>query len=200
LAPRLEFSVDPAEDGPFNMATDLAMLEGVRGGTLAARLYEWSGPWVTVGRFQDSAAFSERLWVRRPTGGRAVFHGEDWTVAMVAELALIGAGPKQLRLAYRSLTTPIAEALRQCGANVTLAERTHHVTPTKSPSGDCFATTAPVDLVGASGEKACGVALRMTDTAILLQASIPKVGWNAERFPSAFREALENFVERLQSK
>ncbi|MGH9015016.1 MAG: lipoate--protein ligase family protein, partial [Acidimicrobiia bacterium] len=72
------------------MAADLALLDGVvAGAPPALRLYRWSPPALSLGRFQpdgdlDAAACSR--WgvqvVRRPTGGRALLHGGDLTYAV----------------------------------------------------------------------------------------------------------------------
>ena len=41
-------------------------------------------------------------------------------------------------------------------------------------SADCFATVSPNDIVHpATGQKVCGCAMRLTDRAVLVQASIP---------------------------
>jgi lipoate-protein ligase A len=182
---------DAPADGPTNMARDSAMLLTIGPNEVRARLYEWNGPWVTLGRFQSSSGFD--LWVRRPTGGRAVYHGQDWTISIAAGLPGLGIGPKQIRAGYRLLTRPILDALTACRANAALAERTTHVTPTGPSQVSCFATTAPLDLVDGTGQKLCGVALRTTESAILLQASLSRKGWDADEFPQAFATSMDHF-------
>ena len=72
------------------MGADVALLDELAaGGPPALRLYRWSAPAVSLGRFQrddvvDPAACA-RLGVevvRRPSGGRALLHGGDLTYAV----------------------------------------------------------------------------------------------------------------------
>ena len=181
------------------MESDAAMLESASAGIVSVRLYEWDGPWITIGRFQDSEPFEGRLWVRRPTGGRAVYHGEDWTLSVAVGLATLEVDSRRLRATYELLTAPIARALRACGADASLAERTVHVSPRQASRIDCFATTAPLDLVGADGAKVGGIALRLTENAVLLQSSIPRAGWNWQAFPDAVQASFAEFTSGLES-
>ena len=71
----------------FNMAMDAALLGALRDGEATMpiiRIYLWDRPSVSFGRLQSEAAV-EKYYpnlprVRRPTGGRAVVHGEDLTI------------------------------------------------------------------------------------------------------------------------
>ena len=180
------------------MDADAMLLESASPGVVSVRLYEWDGPWVTIGRFQDSKPFEGRLWVRRPTGGRAVYHGEDWTLSVAVTLSTLEVDSRRLRATYELLTVPIAAALRECGAEASLAERTVHVSPRHVSRIDCFATTAPLDLVTADGAKVGGIALRMTDTAVLLQSSIPRAGWDWQEFPPAVQASFAEFAAGLE--
>src|SRR3954466_1989396 len=72
------------------MAADLACLDEVAtGGEPVLRLYAWSPPALSLGRFQpetdvDAARCAELgiEVVRRPTGGKALLHGADLTYAV----------------------------------------------------------------------------------------------------------------------
>ena len=77
-----------------NMAADAALLRELRDDpdTLPiVRVYAWDRPCVSIGRLQDEAAvraaFPGLPLVRRPTGGRAVRHGDDLTVSVAARLS-----------------------------------------------------------------------------------------------------------------
>lgn len=161
-------------DGVENMARDAAMLRRAEEGSAAMRLYGWAGPWVSLGRSQRASRAllpgCPAAWVRRPTGGRAVLHGHDLTWSLAAPLDRI-ASSRRLTAVHAALMAPLAEAMRECGVDVKLAD------PRPASSGgsaDCFAFSAAVDLVSAQdGRKVCGCALRMTQQAVLLQASIP---------------------------
>jgi len=76
-----------AGEGAWNMAVDEAMLEGLRLGLSppTLRVYTWSEPTISLGRAQ-AADPGLGAWplVRRPTGGRAVWHVNDFTYAITA--------------------------------------------------------------------------------------------------------------------
>lgn len=159
------------------MAVDAELLERAEAGQPGRRVYGWDGPWVSLGRSQDP----ERDLVpdcpipsvKRPTGGGGVLHGHDVTFAMACPLADLGLDPRSARAGYRRIVMPLIRALRDAGIDAGLGadlpgERA------KVASSDCFAAVADADVVDlATGRKVCGCALRLTRTAILLQASIP---------------------------
>lgn len=160
------------------MERDAALLAQVeaRGGS-RARLYRWSGPWVSLGRFQrperDLLPGSPAPWVRRPTGGRAVLHGHDVTVALALAFDAWREPPRRRspKALAEDLTRPLALALAACGAEAVPGPGDGS---RPGRSADCFAHVAPTDLADASsGAKLCGAALRLTDRAVLLQASLP---------------------------
>jgi lipoate-protein ligase A len=182
--PFIPLRLDPPSDGYAHMEADRELLEQATKGLAAGRVYTWQGPWVSLGRFQkpekDLLPSCEVPWVPRPTGGRAVLHGHDITVALALPLILLAQSPEELpklsrsvKLVYRNVIHPLVESLRECGIRATLAEK---ILPThKSPrSADCFAHISPNDIVEEQTcRKICGCALRLTDQAVLLQASIP---------------------------
>lgn len=177
---RLTVSIERDVAGDLNMARDAAMLQRSESGGTEVRVYTWNGPWVSLGRFQhpDRALVSpeKTQWVMRPTGGKAVLHGHDVTISVSANLAELGIGDDQSRrvsTVYRAIVGPLVDALGQSGLPAVLAENTVHVRNAGHTS-DCFAHVSPNDVVDpATGEKVCGCALRVTERAVLLQASIP---------------------------
>jgi lipoate-protein ligase A len=171
-------------DGPTNMRLDRELLAAAEEGRVGYRIYGWCGAWVSLGMYQRP----ERVlrpdcttpYVVRPTGGRAVLHGHDVTVSLAAPRAALLAGNgrdmgagRPVREVYRRLVAPIVEGLCAAGLDARLAEQTGFAAkPGLSP--DCFATAADNDVVdAATGRKLCGCALRLTERAALLQASIP---------------------------
>ena len=211
------FRQDPAGDGPTNMARDLALLESPEP---TCRLYEWESVWVTLGHFQsasrdlvDPKSFP---WIVRPTGGKAVLHGHDWTVGLAVPLRCLANEEwtverlsRSVRQVYRQVISPLVNAFRQCGLNAALAEKTAFVGGERV--ADCFSHISPNDIVDAqTGVKVCGCALKLAPNAVLVQASIPKLPplvspaavireaeamlvneWRHEEFPRALEEALE---------
>jgi lipoate-protein ligase A len=162
-------------DGTTNMSRDLAMLAKVeRGGGPIARIYEWKGAWVSLGRSQVPEVVlikgSGIPWVVRPTGGGAVLHGHDLTVSVAMSL---NRDARRLKEIYRSVATPIVYAMNDIGLDATLGEEMpERVSSVKSP--DCFASISVNDIVDRqSGKKIVGIALRVTKAGVLAQCSIP---------------------------
>ncbi|RYG36962.1 hypothetical protein EON81_08095 [bacterium] len=146
------------------MAQDAALLQA---GEPVARIYTWEGPWVTLGRFQrpERSATGKVPHTIRPTGGKAVLHGHDIVVAAVipvVERAALGD-------IYRSLVEPILRAAGKCGVRAGFASSRR----TETLGADCFAAKGAFDVVDVFGRKIAGCALRVTDQAALLQASLP---------------------------
>ncbi len=155
------------------MALDRDALRRAEGGEASLRVYRWNRPTVSLGRSQRpedvAAIFPDLPTVPRPTGGGAVLHGHDLTVALALPLDLLGVRPKEVRETYRRIVAPLADALDACGLFCWLAEdRATEAGP------DCFAGAGRMDLLHAkTGRKVAGCALATTRSAALLQASIP---------------------------
>ena len=118
--------------GPENMARDVALTELI--GT-NVRVYQWDGPWVSLGRSQTAThVLTEGCpvpHVIRPTGGAAVLHGHDITIAIAFKSV-----SRSVRADYLDATAPIIDALMRCGVYASLA------TVAKGPlskTADCFA-------------------------------------------------------------
>lgn len=178
-----------ARTGAWNMACDRVVLAAVERGAAPAtlRLYGWSPPAVSLGRHQldpDGAA-AIRLaalgvdWVRRPTGGRAVWHGppsDELTYTVVARLddpALAGG----LGAAYRRIHQGLAAGLARLGVAAALAPRARVRTVAIRPTSRvaCFAASVPSEITVA-GRKLVGSAQRRGRTALLQHGSIPLAG------------------------
>jgi lipoate---protein ligase len=130
--------------GWLNMARDQAMLDRVEAeGGLLLRLYQWDPPCLSFGRnesvlkryHRDQIEQLKLDVVRRPTGGRAVWHEQEVTYAVAGRVAQFGS----LGAAYCALHQFLAAALRRLDAEVTIAGNTP--VPGLSPGG-CF--SAPV--------------------------------------------------------
>lgn len=175
----IEIPFEEEMDGRENMRRDAELLRENR---LCARIYTWNGPWVSLGMSQDPnrdlLSGQPISTVKRPTGGRAVLHGHDITLGLACPLSLLShtneeVSSRSVKMVYRKIIEPIRLALVAAGVPAELAERTRFA---KQPgrSADCFATASPNDVVRTdTGAKVCGVALRLTDSAVLVQASIP---------------------------
>ncbi len=88
------------------MAADLACLDDVAaGGPPVLRLYRWSPPALSLGRFQPEDDVDREAChalgvevVRRPTGGRALLHGGDLTYAVALCRPIGRGGPRRRAL------------------------------------------------------------------------------------------------------
>ena len=104
----------------WNMAVDDAMARThSRGLTPASlRLYAWHPPAVSVGRNQslsrevDLAACRREgvEWVKRPTGGGAVFHEEELTYSVILRASSL---PGSVAHTYEVLAAGLREAMRE---------------------------------------------------------------------------------------
>jgi len=163
--------------GAENMALDQGLLEEAdRTGRALLRLYRFDPPCLSLGRNEpaaaryDPAALAERRLdvVRRPTGGRAVWHEHEVTYAVAAPIATFGG----LREAYRAIHTRLAAALQSLGVDATLAlARPRPPSPALDRPGPCFATPVGGEvLVG--GRKLVGSAQVRRGQAFLQHGSI----------------------------
>ncbi len=177
-ANRKSISIEGANDGPFNMARDAAMLQNAEQNAAAsARIYKWNGLWISLGKNQQpSQVFSDPdacSWVIRPTGGKAVWHNGDVTVSIAAPLSAIGCAPRETKKVYRTIISPIVNALCDSGIDACLGENLQSKL-LEHPSHNCFLSRSPNDVLNrATGRKIVGCALRITRRAVLAQCSIP---------------------------
>ncbi len=164
----IRVSYEPGLSGQTNMARDRMLFP--RGG---ARVYTWDGPWVTLGAFQTASAAllptCPVRWSPRPTGGRAVLHGHDVTLGLCLPLS----APLSVRRVYPVVVGLVVAALRGCGADAHLGRAFVREGKPSSRSADCFGAVSPNDIVDSLGRKVCGCALKLSESAVLVQASIP---------------------------
>lgn len=159
------------------MRVDGELLRAASEGLGGARIYEWDGPWVSLGTSQspdrDLIDPNAIRWVRRPTGGKAVLHGHDITIAIACPLASLSPDSRRVREVYRRIIEPIIAGLNSAGVPARLAVDTPFGR-TKGRTSDCFSHISPIDVVDATtGRKLVGCALRLTRVAVLAQCSAP---------------------------
>jgi lipoyl(octanoyl) transferase len=164
---------DTPRPGWSNMALDFALLErSRRTGERWLRLYQWSPHCLSFGRHEPAARRYDRDRiaslgidvVRRPTGGRAVWHGRELTYAVAMPSREMG----DLRKAYLAIHLMLVSALRRLGADAALAPRAE---PAAVAAGACFARPAGGEvLIG--GRKVVGSAQVRVGDALLQHGSI----------------------------
>ncbi|HET8622469.1 MAG TPA: hypothetical protein VFM14_02810 [Gemmatimonadales bacterium] len=165
---------DTPRPGFMNMAIDsslLALAESDGVGIL--RLYRWAPACVSFGRHEPVARRYDRARfrtlgvdaVRRPTGGRAVWHDAELTYAVAAPLGMLGT----LQESCRRIHAMLRDALLLLGVDAALAPRPPLAAGL--PRGRCFdAATGGEVLVGE--RKVAGSAQLRTGTALLQHGSL----------------------------
>jgi lipoate-protein ligase A len=135
---------DGAHAPDENMRRDAALLAGLEASESRAdavlRLFRFAPYGITLGHSQkaeqvldlDRCRADGVPWAVRPTGGRAIFHAEEWTYSLAAEIedplwggSLSQAYERAASLVLRSLVrlgVPAALAARGVGARVGAAE------------------------------------------------------------------------------
>jgi lipoate-protein ligase A len=160
-------------DGANNMAIDLALLErAARDGKCWFRLYTWRPHCLSFGRHEPALRRYDRAKieraglavVRRPTGGRAVWHARELTYAVAAPVDAMG----NLHDAYLEIHRMLASALRRLGVEASLAGA---ASASGLDAGACFAHPVGGELV-VNGRKVVGSAQLREGGALLQHGSI----------------------------
>jgi len=161
--------LDPPQDGFRNMALDEALLENCRQGGFAEgtfpvlRIYGWSVPTLSLGRFQDALTAVDQDFcrergipvVRRPTGGAAVLHDREVTYC------LVGPTPEppfagSLLESYRRIASGIAAGLSLLGVEPDSRSVAPQL-PRASRPEQCFARASSYEITF-EGRKVVGSA------------------------------------------
>jgi len=136
-------------------------------------LYGWSPACLSFGRNEpaliryDRAEIGRRGWdvVRRPTGGRAVWHEQEVTYAVAASIDAFGS----LQQSYCTIHERLAAALRTLGVPAQLAAKNGR--PAGLGVGACFASPVGGE-VTVHGRKVVGSAQVRLGSAFLQHGSI----------------------------
>ena len=219
-----------ARPTPGQMAYDAELFKSFQAGDAPIlRFFHFESPTLTLGRLEarrlDLAALPYPFEVR-PTGGRAVLHGEgDLCYSIVAPTndPLVGG---ELLESYRKISAILAYTLRDLGREIRLSEEKHP----GLESGHCFSSPSFAELV-LDGKKVAGGAQAREGSTFLQQGVIllevspewkallpgngesPMIGLNADKaLPplsridieraviSAFEEAGINFEKEIAAR
>jgi lipoate-protein ligase A len=161
--------------GAEQMATDEALLDAARRGRASLRLYRWRPGCLSFGRNEPALERYDRAriealgldTVRRPTGGRAVWHEAEVTYAVAAPDGQFGT----LADTYVAIHAMIAAALRSLGVPAELANRPSVRPPDRLFAGACFASPAGGEVV-VRGRKLVGSAQLRDGGAFLQHGSL----------------------------
>ncbi len=170
--------------GKENMETDRRLMASFLDGRFQRRyggdsclwrFYGWSPHAITVGYNQDISALDSAKCsaagidiVRRPTGGRAVFHAEEFTYSFFTESAEHNA------TLYRVVHEVIQHALEGLGIHAEFCRSTlsRSQGEASSSSVSCFTASAKYELQ-VDGRKLVGSAQRRSRNVLLQHGSLP---------------------------
>ncbi|MEO5617028.1 MAG: hypothetical protein ABIS67_04600, partial [Candidatus Eisenbacteria bacterium] len=173
---------DGAHDPPENMRRDAALLERIEHGAgedPVLRVFQFDPHGITLGASQDPARLLDRArcerdgipFAVRPTGGRAIFHAEEWTYSLSARLDDPEWGGS-LRESYATTAGLLISSLLRLGVPVEPAPAGRRGLAGGAAAGAaCFATTAGHEIV-VGGRKLVGSAQRRLSRAFLQQGSL----------------------------
>jgi lipoyl(octanoyl) transferase len=177
MAPSWRLLLDlDGRPGWQNMGLDLALLARAGCGERWLRLYRWSPHCLSFGRHEPALRRYDRSRieargldvVRRPTGGRAVWHAEELTYAVAAPAEPFGG----LRQAYQEIHRMVLDALRRLGVAAELASPRAGVA---LDAGACFASPVGGEITVA-GRKLVGSAQLREGAALLQHGSLLLAG------------------------
>ena len=177
MAPSWRLLLDlDGRPGWQNMALDQALLERASAGERWLRLYRWSPHCLSFGRHEpalrryDRARIEARRLevVRRPSGGRAVWHAEELTYAVAAPVDALGG----LRQAYEEIHRMLLAAVRLIGVRAEMAP-TSRARPLDA--GACFAFPAGGEITF-GGRKLVGSAQVRENGGLLQHGSLLLAG------------------------
>jgi lipoate-protein ligase A len=191
-----------AADGPTNMAVDEAILQAVAAGHSPAtlRFYGWQPPCLSLGVAQpcaeaDLARLAALGWdmVRRPTGGRAILHTDEFTYSIIAprrDPRVAGTVVES----YRRLSQGLLAGLQFLGL---LAEARSNSAPRRRGTGPvCFEVPSGYEIT-TGGKKLVGSAQARKQGVILQHGTLPLTG-DLGRICDAL--AFDNDAERRAAR
>ncbi|MBU1357096.1 MAG: lipoate--protein ligase family protein [Candidatus Edwardsbacteria bacterium] len=189
-------------DGAYNMALDQALVESVGSGASlpVIRFFGWNPPAVSLGYNQkikdlDIEACRKAGFdiVRRPTGGRAVIHQDEFTYSVIAREndPVIGG---TIMETYGRIAQGLLAGLKILGVAAEMVRSSAPDIPATA-SALCFAAAGRYEIT-AGGKKLIGSAQRRMNGVILQQGSLLMTCGQEHKFFS--RDPMENRAGTLR--
>ena len=169
-------------DGRTNMAVDEAIMVAVADGRVlpTVRFYGWEPFCLSIGYAQslqreidlDACLAAGVDYVRRPTGGRAILHGDELTYSLLVsqDEPRVAGGVVE---SYRRLSLGLVEGLRSLGAEALQADA--RTGPSAEKSAACFDAPSHYE-VTVAGRKLIGSAQMRRKGMVLQHGSLPLCG------------------------
>jgi lipoate-protein ligase A len=171
--------------GGVQMALDDGLLDTAE--AVLARRYVWAPPALSLGKFQKVPLATGQVFdvVRRPSGGRAVLHGEDfeWSFAFVFAAGALGTGVRsgsRVAKPYEAVRGAFAGALGDLEVPLDESGGAPY-----QRSALCFSSALPHDLF-VRGEKVVAMAQARRGRRVLVHGSVLE-----RRPPDELVEAVE---------
>lgn len=201
----IESFVHPDWEPEANMDFDRNRSQSLASGEAKPmlRLYSWKPFAVSLGAHQRESDISrdacERLGVgvvRRPTGGRAIFHANELTYSLAVPLTAINDPQRTAHDIYREVHLLMLRALHSLGAGQLDFEKKQPNFRAHYKSGNvampCFASSARYELL-LHGRKVVGSAQKLYGNVVLQHGSV-LLGEGHERLADVLN--LANAEER----
>ena len=157
---------DDAQSGARNMAVDEALMKAQISPRArpVLRFYNWQPSCLSLGRFQKLPTYLRENapvdWVRRPTGGRAVWHqqAQEITYSVAFALEILSAPYTSVTESYRWISRGLFAGLQSLGIGAQLS-KAHAASVGASTCGaeNCFLSAAQCDAI-VDGRKLIGAA------------------------------------------
>jgi lipoyl(octanoyl) transferase len=190
----------------YNMAFDSHLLDclGNSGRVQFWRIYSWKPTAISVGKNQivenvlelDMLSLEGVGVVKRPTGGRAIYHKNDIcisTAGLISGEKSLGANARDIYLNFAGLLKIFISKLKASAelARGSRLDRNHRNGIGKLP---CFLSATPYELTS-SGKKIAGIALYLSRDRYLIQSSIKIGKYDSDdfRFFKGFKSSSSMF-------
>lgn len=195
---------DDPHDCYMNMAIDEAIFIACEKGfsPKTIRFYGWNPPAISIGYFQKTSNLfeSKRLselsldMVRRPTGGRAVFHEEEVTYSIISSLDdFSGNGILE---SYRIISHALVSGLKSLGVPAELSSQRKREKIMSKGSPSCFSSPSLHEVV-IQGKKIIGSSQKRSREFMLQQGSI-LLDLNKEKWSHIFNTEVKDKMISLQ--
>ncbi len=166
--------MDEPLTGPVNMARDHALLSSLGKDEASLRIYRWKNPTISFGRNEQVRGHYDRKlaskegvdFVRRPTGGKAVYHDRELTYSVALPLARRWG----IRSIYKEINCAFLESLVSLGIPA-VAARQGQTAAAGTATAFCFQDYAEGEVI-VDGRKLVGSAQVRERGSILQQGSL----------------------------
>jgi lipoate-protein ligase A len=173
------------QDGPhtaaFNMAADMYLLKKcLEDQNVCLRIYSWQPSAISIGYMQNAEQVLNLKscikngidWIKRPTGGRAVYHCEDLSYSCVFSLAVKMMG-SSIHESYSIISDCLMNSFRLCNIDTSPHDSDMDARDARREIKlPCFLSPNRRELM-VGNRKLAGSAQKRTSGAVLQHGSIP---------------------------